>query len=56
LVTDPVFTAGQAVHTEASTQNAILAHDPALFRNGGTMISVEEQKPFQAIHRRLVIP
>ena len=53
LVADLVLTAAQAVHTEVE---ALLVYDPDLYRNGGTILSVEEQKAFQTIHRRLVSP
>ena len=56
LVADLVLTAAQAVHTEAEALNPTLVHDPDLYRNGGTILSVEEQKAFQTIHRRLASP
>jgi len=56
LVADLVLTAAQAVHTEADALNSTLVHDPDLYRNGGTILSVEEQKAFQTIRRRLASP
>lgn len=52
LVADLVLTAYQAVHTEAAALNASFADDPDLILNGGTIISVEEQKAWQTVGRR----
>ncbi len=56
LVADFILTAYQAVQTEAGALNSSLADDPDLFMNGGTIVSVEEQKAFQTIRRRLAGP
>lgn len=53
LVADLILTARQAVPSEAGTLNATFADDPDLILNGGTIISVEEQKAWQTVRRRL---
>lgn len=56
LVADLILLAAQAVDTDARAHNATLAHDLDLVRHGGTLISVEEQKAFQTMRRRLAGP
>lgn len=53
LVADLVLTAYQAVQTEAAALNAHFADDPDLILNGGTIISVEEQKAWRTVGRRV---
>ena len=56
LVADLVLAAYQAVQTEAGALNATFADDPDLVLNGGTIISVEEQKAWQTVRRRQTCP
>lgn len=53
LVADLVLTAAQAVQTEAGALNATVPDDPDLVLNGGTILSVEEQRAWQTVRRRL---
>ena len=56
LVADLVLSASQAVQTEAGARNATFADEPDLVLNGGTIISVEEQKAWHTVRGRLAAP
>ena len=56
VVADLVNIYGQAVYVEAFGNNPALASDPMLVKNGGTIVTVEEQKAVKTVQDRLARP
>lgn len=53
IVADLVFVYAHAVRVEAFGSNPALVDDPELVKNGGTLVSMEEQRAITTVRDRL---